>query len=137
MNTITLTRTIDAPPEVVRESIGRTEPFMKASGFDEVTVDDGTLHVANRVGIASIELTLAVVDRPGAVLAYEQREGLFETMRTAYAVRPTAGGTEITATTEFALDVAVVGDVLDSTIIERQRRKELTAQFEWLERACE
>jgi len=33
--------------------------------------------------------------------------------------------------------VAVVGDVPGSTIIERPRRTELTAQFEWLERACE
>jgi hypothetical protein len=57
-------------------------------------------------------------------------------MGTTYAVRPTDGGTEIEATTEFELDVAVVGDLLDSTVIKRQRRKELTAQFEWLEEVC-
>ena len=40
-------------------------------------------------------------------------------------------------TTEFALDVEVVGATLDATIIARQRRKELERQFDYLERAVE
>lgn len=133
MNSVTLSRTIDAPPTVVRESMHRLDRFMRASGFDEVLVDGETVRVANEVGIATIELTLELVDRPDADLAYEQRDGVFEEMRTAYAITPTPDGSEVVATTEFALDVALVGDVLDSTVIQRQRRKELTAQFDWLE----
>ncbi|WP_144926927.1 SRPBCC family protein [Halorubrum salsamenti] len=133
MNSVTLSRTIDAPPAVVRESMNELEQFMRASGFDEVLVDGETVCVANEVGIATIELTLELVDRPEADLAYEQREGIFEEMRTAYTVTPAPNGSEVVATTEFALDVAIVGDVLDSTVIKRQRRRELSAQFDWLE----
>lgn len=136
MNSVTLSRTTDAPPAAVRESMNRIGPFMRASGFDDVTVDGETVRVANEVGIATIELALELVDRPGADLAYEQREGIFEEMRTTYAVSPAPDGSEVEATTAFALDVAIVGDVLDSTVIERQRRKELTAQFDWLEAVC-
>jgi hypothetical protein len=133
MNSVTLSRTIDAPPPVVRESMNELDQFMRASGFDEVHVDGETVRVANEVGIATIELTLDLVDRPDADLAYEQREGIFEAMRTAYTVTPVPIGSEVVATTEFALDVAIVGDLLDSTVIKRQRRKELTTQFDWLE----
>lgn len=136
MNSVTLSRTIDAPPEVVRESMHQLDPFIRASGFDEVTVDGETIHVANEMGIATIELTLELVDRPGADLAYEQRDGIFNEMRTTYTVTPVSGGSEVEATTEFELDVAIVGGMLDSTIIKRQRRKELTAQFDWLEETC-
>lgn len=133
MNSVTLSRTIDAPPTVVRESMNELEQFMRPSGFDEVHVDGETVRVANEVGIATIELTLTLVDRPDADLAYEQREGIFEEMRTAYTVTPVPNGSEVVATTEFALDIAIVGDVLDSTVIKRQRRQELAAQFDWLE----
>ena len=136
MNSITLTRTIDASPDPVRASITDIEPFMEASGVDEVSVDDGTVRVANLVGIMTVELTLALVDDPDAILAYEQREGIFEEMHTTYAVAPAGDGTEVRATTEFELGVTVIGDALDSTVIERQRRKELTAQFDWLEEVC-
>nr|WP_256335738.1 hypothetical protein [Halopenitus persicus] len=54
-------------------------------------------------------------------------------MTTSYTVTAADGGSEVTATTEFALDVAIVGDVLDATVIKRQRRRELEAQFDWLE----
>jgi hypothetical protein len=133
MNSVTVSRTIDASPAEVRTAMDRIGPFMEAAGFDEVAVDGETVRVANQVGIATIELTLGLVDDPDAALAYEQRDGLFREMRTTYAVSPTDGGTEVTATTAFELDLAVVGDVLDSTVIERQRRKELTAQFDWLD----
>lgn len=136
MNSITITRTIDASPDFVRESMNEIESFMKASGFDEVSVDGETIRVANLVGIMTIELTLELVDEPDAALAYEQREGIFDEMRTTYAVAPTVNGTEVRATTEFELGVTVIGDALDSTVIERQRRKELTAQFDWLEKVC-
>jgi hypothetical protein len=135
MNSVTLSRTIDALPSVVRASMNRIDPFMRASGFDEVRVDGDTVRVANEVGITTIELTLELVDRPDADRAYEQREGIFEEMRTAYTVTPVHDGSEVVATTEFALDVAIVGDVLDSTVISRQRKAELTAQFDWLEDA--
>lgn len=135
MNSLTLSRTIDAPPAVVRESMNRLDQFMRASGFDEVSVDGNTVRVANEMGIATIELTLELVDGD-ADLAYEQRDGIFDEMRTTYAVTPVSDGSEVEATTEFALDVAIVGDVLDATIIERQRRTELAAQFDWLEAAC-
>ncbi|KDS91021.1 hypothetical protein FK85_07055 [Halorubrum saccharovorum] len=136
MNSVTLSRTIDAPPAVVRESMTRIERFMRASGFNDVTVDGETVRVANEVGITTIDLTLELVDRPEVDLAYEQRDGIFEEMRTTYAVAPAPDGSEVEATTEFTLDVAIVGDVLDSTIIERQQRTELAAQFDWLEDVC-
>lgn len=133
MNAITVSRTFDAPPETVREVMTDLEPFMKAAGFDSVSVDGERIELANTVGIAAIELTLAVIDHPEADLAYEQREGIFEEMQTTYVVTETETGSEVTASTEFALDVALIGDLLDSTVIERQRRKELSAQFDWLD----
>jgi carbon monoxide dehydrogenase subunit G len=133
MQTVTVTRTIAAPAEAVREAILDVEPFMRAAGFDEVTVDGDGIHLTNRVGIATIELGLEIVDDPTAVLAYEQREGIFESMRTEYHIETVTDGTRVEATTDFALDVALVGDLLDSTIIRRQRRKELDAQFDHLE----
>lgn len=136
METVTIQRTIDAPPDAVRSAIRDLEPFMKAAGFDQVAVDGEVVSVTNQVGIATIRLTLEVVDDPDADLAYEQREGIFEEMRTTYTVASTAGGATVTATTQFAIDVAVVGDVLDATVVKRQRRKELTAQCDWLEEVC-
>lgn len=136
MNTVTLSRTIEAPPETLRDAIADVEAFVRSAGFDEVDVDGETVRVANDVGVASIELTLELVDDPDAALAYEQREGIFEAMRTEYVVAAAAEGSEVTATTEFALDVALIGDLLDATVIERQRRAELSAQFDWLETRC-
>ena len=133
MRTVTVARTIAAPVEAVREAILDVEPFMRAAGFDEVTVDGDAIHLTNRVGIATIELELERVDDPAAALAYEQREGIFESMRTEYHIEAVTQGTRVEATTDFALDVALVGDLLDSTIIRRQRRKELDAQFDHLE----
>ncbi|QAU11882.1 SRPBCC family protein [Halorubrum sp. BOL3-1] len=133
MNTATLSRTIEAPPERVRDAMTDVGPFVRSSGFDDVAVDGETVRVANDVGIASVELTLELVEDPDADLAYEQREGTFEAMRTEYVAAPTAEGTEVTATAEFALDAALVGDLLDATVIERRRRSELSAQFDWLE----
>jgi hypothetical protein len=133
MQTVTVTRTVPASVEEVRDAMLDLEPFTRAAGFDEVVVDDQTIRVANKVGIATISLDLEIVDDPDATLAYEQREGIFKEMRTTFTLQPVADGTEVTATTEFALDVALVGEVLDATVITRQRRKELEAQFDYLE----
>jgi hypothetical protein len=134
MDTVSVTRDFDAAPAAVRDAMTDVEPFMLAAGFDRVTVEDDTIHVTNQVGIAEIELVLDIDDDPNSDFAYSQREGIFEQMSTVYTVTDTDDGTEVTATTEFALDVALVGSVLDSTIIKRQRRRELQAQFDWLER---
>jgi len=134
MESITVSRSIDAPPDAVREAMYDFGPFMRAAGFDEVDVDGDVLRLANRVGPATIELEL-VVRETDHDLAYDQREGIFEEMRTTYDVEPSGEGSQVTATTDFALDVAIIGEVLDSTIIKRQRRVELDAQFDWLETA--
>lgn len=132
MQTVSVSRTLGAAPERVREEMTDLEAFMLAAGFTDVTVDGDHLHIENRVGLATVELDLTVVEREGAALAYEQRDGFFERMDTVYTLEPTDSGTEITATTEFALDLALVGAILDATVIKRQRRHELTAQFDWL-----
>lgn len=133
MQTVTVTRTLQAPPDEIREAMQDLEAFTRAAGFDNVTVDGQTIQVANRVGIAEIELELAVIDDPESALAYEQREGIFEEMQTTFILASVPDGTEVEATTDFALDVALVGDFLDATVIKRQRRKELEAQFDYLE----
>lgn len=113
--------------------MGDLAAFIRAAGFDEVAVDGDEIRVANQVGVTEIELVLAVVDREGAGLAYEQREGIFEEMWTTYALDDLGGdGTRVTAETAFAMDVPLVGDVLDATIVKRQRRRELDAQLDWL-----
>jgi len=134
VETVTLERTIDAPPEAVRGAMADLEAFTAAAGFDEVSVDGDLISVANAVGPVEIELELRLLDEPDAEVAYEQVEGIFESMTTTYAVRDIEGGTSVSATTSFALDVAVVGGFLDSTVIRRQRRAELRAQFDYLER---
>lgn len=133
MESISVSRTIDAPPDAVREAIEDVKPFMEAAGFDRVDVDDETITIVNGFAVAAIELLCDRVDDPDAVLAYEQREGIFEEMQTAYTINAVDGATEVTATTDFALDVAVVGGILDATVIKRQRRRELNAQFDHLE----
>ena len=55
-------------------------------------------------------------------------------LRTEYHVTADADGTTVKAATEHeAIDLAVLGPLLDSTVIERQRKKELNAQFDWLD----
>ena len=133
MNTVSLRRHVDASPDRVREHVCDVVPFMEAAGFDTVERDGDELRIENRVGILGIELTLELVEDDDATLVYEQRDGVFESMRTTYHVTPDDGGSAVVAETVFALDVAVVGDFLDTTVIERQRRKELSAQFDYLE----
>jgi hypothetical protein len=133
MDSVSVSRTVDASPERIREAMADVQRFMAAAGFDAVTVDGDDMTIVNGFGLAAIELDLTLVDRPDAELAYEQDDGIFEAMWTTYEITDADDGTRVTATTEFALDVAVVGAVLDATVIKRQRRKELTAQFDWLE----
>jgi hypothetical protein len=132
METVTLEQTFETAPDTLRALITDIEPFIEACGFDHVAVDGSDVHIENSVGLATIELDVAVVDAPDAVLVYEQREGIFEEMTTRYELHEEDGATRLTATTDFALDVALVGMILDATVIKRQRRKELTAQFEYL-----
>lgn len=135
MNEVTETRHVAASPDAVRDAMADVAEFVESAGFDDVEVDGETIRVANQIGLAEIELELVAVEREDAAVAHEQREGIFEEMWTTYAVEPRADGdeAEVTARTAFSLDVPVVGDVLDATLIERQRRKELRAQLDWLE----
>jgi len=132
MQTVTVTRTVPAPPDAVRGAMADHGAFMRAGGFDDVSVSGDEIRLTNRVGILTIELTLEVVE-DDAAFVYEQRDGMFETMRTEFALEAVDGGTKVTASTDFALDVSVVGDFLDGTVIKRQRRKELEGQLDYLE----
>jgi carbon monoxide dehydrogenase subunit G len=132
METVRLEQTVSAPEATVRDLVTDVKPFMKAAGFDGVTVEGDEFGITNSVGLLTIELWLRLLDTDG-VLAYEQVEGVFEEMVTRYTVEKAADGVVVAATTEFALDVDLVGSILDSTIIARQRRKELSAQFDYLE----
>lgn len=107
---------------------------MRAAGFDDVAVDGDLVRLSNTVGLFfEVELTVEVVDRSDAVLAYEQRDGIFGEMTTVYTVDEGTPGTTVRATTEFAVDVAYAGPAFDATVVKRQRRAELTSQFDYLE----
>jgi len=132
MERVSLTRTVPADPETVTDLITDVAPFMRAAGFDEVTLDGDDLDITNRVGLFEIELALEIVETD-VVLRYEQRQGIFESMTTEYTLEAVDGGTEATATTEYnALDLPVLGEMIDSTVISRQRKTELNKQFDWL-----
>ncbi|WP_276302615.1 SRPBCC family protein [Halorussus lipolyticus] len=134
MERVTVTRNIEASPEALKERIEDVEPFMRSAGFDEVEVEGDTIHLANAVGLFfEIELTLEIVEDDDAILAYEQRDGIFEEMTTRYTLREHDGQTTVRATTEFAIDVAYLGPAFDATVVTRQRRVELTKQFDYLE----
>lgn len=132
MESVSLSRTIQAPEAVLREHITDLQPFMEAAGFDAVRVDGDRIEIDNSVGLLTIGLKLRCFETDG-VLAYEQVEGIFETMETRYTLTEAEEGVTVTATTDFALDVDFVGPILDGTIIARQRKKELSSQFDYLE----
>ncbi|MFC7197038.1 hypothetical protein ACFQL4_24315 [Halosimplex aquaticum] len=50
MQSVTVSRRVDAPPERVRAAMGDLERFMLAAGFTEVTVDGDEMHLENQVG---------------------------------------------------------------------------------------
>ena len=75
-----------------------------------------------------------IVEAEDTVLAYQQKEGIFEDMHTEYHLETTDEETTISATTAFeAVDLPIVGQVLDGTVVKRQRSSELNTQFDWLE----
>jgi hypothetical protein len=134
MATVTVSRTMSVPESTLRDAILDVGPFMRAAGFDEVVVEGDEIRLTNRLGIAELQLTLGVIDRADAVLAYEQRDGMFESMETVYRLDDAGeDDVRVEAGTEFALDVSLVGELLDSTVVSRQRRRELDAQFDYLE----
>lgn len=133
MKTVGVSREIAADTDALRDAIQDVGPFMRAAGFDGVAVDGDAVTITNHVGLLTIELDLRVVDDPDAVLAYEQVDGIFEAMETRYYLDPGPNTTTVRAETTFALDASFVGPLLDATIINRQRRKELNAQFDSLE----
>lgn len=135
METVSLSRSFQGDADTVREAMFELEPFMEAAGFDEVTVDGDEIEIANHVGLLTIELSLRCTDAD-CVLAYEQTDGIFESMETRYTLDEGEGTVTVTATTDFALDVDIVGSILDSTVISRQRKKELNGQFDYLEDAA-
>lgn len=134
MESVTVTRDIETSPAVLRERIEDVEPFMRAAGFDDVAVDGDRIQIANTAGLfLAIELTLEIVERNDSVLAYEQREGIFDEMTTVYTVEGSENRSTVSVTTEFALDVTFVGPIFDATVVKRQRRSELTKQLDYLE----
>lgn len=133
MQTVSLSRDLDADPESVETLVEDVAAFTEAGGFDEVDIEGDRIRLRHGVGIATMELTLELVDVDGAALAYRQVEGIFSEMETRYTVEATETGSRITGTTSFELDVALVGELLDATVIKRQRRREIEAQFDWLE----
>lgn len=133
MERTSVTRVVPADPEAVAAAIRDVGPFMRAAGFDDVTVEGETVHLRNTVGFLPIELTLRLVDRADAVLAYEQVDGIFAEMATWYELDEVAAGTRVTGVTEFEVGARFVGPMLDATVVTRQRRRELTQQFDALE----
>jgi hypothetical protein len=134
MEEVTVTRDLPAPKESVVPLVEDTRSFMDAAGFDAVRVEDETIRIQNRVGLFDVELIVEVVDEDDAVLAYEQVDGIFDEMHTAYHLTASDRGTTISATTRFrAVDLPIVGQVLDATVVKRQRNSELDTQFDWLE----
>lgn len=135
MQRVTVRRTIHAAPSTVRALIADHERFMQAGGFTEASVTGDEIHLRQALGLATIELHLEIVADADAVLAYEQREGIFSHMRTRYEVDAVSEGSQVSATTEFEVG-GVVGSVLDATVVKRKRRQELTNQFDYLEDAA-
>lgn len=132
MQSVTVSRTIPTDPETVRDLVTDLEPFMRAGGFSEVTVEDEEIYLRQNIGLGRIELDLRVVPDADVALAYEQIDGIFNEMRTEYEFESVPEGTRITARTEFELG-GVFGSVLDATVVTRKRRSELNAQFDYLD----
>lgn len=135
VQTVSLDRWIDGDPETVLAAMEDLGPFMRAAGFDEVTVDGNSIRIENSVGIFSIALDLELIDERD--LAYEQTDGIFREMTTVYELVAEDGGTRVTVTTDFELAAAFAGPILDATVIKRQRKRELRGQFDYLEAQME
>lgn len=135
MQSITISRDLAASPDEVRSLVQDVEPFMRAAGFSTVEVEGDSLTIGKGFAVAKIQLDLRLLEEPDSILAYEQVDGVFEHMHTGYVLEETDEGCRISATTDFELDVAAVGALLDATVIRRQRTKELEQQFDYLETA--
>lgn len=134
MATVSRSRVLSATPDAVEHAItDDVEAFVGTAGYDSVRLEGDCLELEQTLGLASLSLTLRIVDGADAALALEQEDGHFEAMTTEYAVEPADGGTELTARTTFTLG-GVTGTVLDETLVRRQRGKELEAQLDYVER---
>ncbi|MFW5924421.1 MAG: SRPBCC family protein [archaeon] len=137
MTRVTGSRTVAASPAAVRSIIQRNlGAFVGAGGFDSVDVEGDTFAVTRDLGLATIELTARVDQDADGVLAYEAIDGIFEHMRTEYAVDPAESGAKITAVTEFSLG-GIFGSALDATLVSTQRKREFEDQFDYLESQLE
>ncbi|WP_254769015.1 SRPBCC family protein [Salinilacihabitans rarus] len=133
MPTVTVSRTIDASPDAVRDGLADVESLLDGAGFDEVAVDGREVRVTKRLGPKTIRLTLDVDADAAAALAYDQREGVFDAMRTEYVVEGADGDSgdddddervEVTATTTF--EGGPFGAATGAaSVIRRQRGQEL------------
>lgn len=132
MQSLEVSRVIDAPESEIVAAMTDLVPFMQAAGFDEVTHEGDELTIKKATGLLRIALELELFDDEDAALAYRQRDGIFEEMRTWYVLEEVTDGIEVTARTEFELG-APGGSLLDATIITRKRRQELQAQLEYID----
>ncbi len=134
MASVTRSRFIDAPPDIVERVItADIAALMQAANYDSVRFEGDRLELEQTLGLASLSLTLRQIDDADATLAFEQVDGHFERMVTEYDVEPSDGGTTVSARTEFTLG-GIPGSVLDETLVRRQRGRELEAQLEYVER---
>jgi len=134
MASVTRSRFIDAPPDIVERVItADIAALMQAANYDSVRFEGDRLELEQTLRPASLSLTLRQIDDADATLAFEQVDGHFERMVTEYDVEPSDGGTTVSARTEFTLG-GITGSVLDETLVRRQRGRELEAQLEYVER---
>lgn len=137
MASVTRSRFLQADPETVEDVItDDVLGFIRAAGYDSVSVDGDRIGIERRLGLATLSLTLRPIDADESTLAFEQESGLFEEMTMHYVVESTDGGSELTAITEFTLG-GVTGSVLDDTVVRRQRTSEIEDQFAYVERKIE
>lgn len=134
MARVVVERSIATPVDRIESAMTDVKSFLRSAGFDSVAVDGDSILIENHVGILTIELDCRLVDDDGAVLAYEQIDGIFDAMQTRYTVDPASDErVTVVAETTFTLDARLMGPLLDATVVSRQRRRELQAQFDYLE----
>lgn len=133
MAAISHSRFVPADPAAVEQAItDDVGAFVSAAGYDSVEVSGDSVDIERQLGLATLALSLRLVEDDEATLAFRQEDGMFEELTMEYLVEPDADGTQLSAQTEFTLG-GVTGSVLDETIVRRQRTKELEAQFDYVE----
>ncbi len=136
MEKVRVSRSFEASGRRVRETVRKDVPaFIRASGFDSVTVEGDLYTVSRNIGLATFELTLERVESD-ELLEFEQIEGIFDRMWTEYRLEDQTHGCELVATTEFTLG-KILGPVLDGTMINTQRVREFELQFDYVARELE